>query len=56
MEEGYVDEAGEVGQDEVAKTQQRVRHVLDKRRQVDDLLEQQRLRRELRDYDFNLDD
>ena len=54
MEEGY-EESGD-SQEEVAKTLQRVQHVLDKRRQVDELLEQQRLRRELRDYDFNLDD
>ena len=56
MEEGFVDEGAEGNQEEVAKTQQRVQHALDKRRQVDDLLEQQRLRRELRDYDFDLDD
>lgn len=55
MEERFNEDHGEGDTDEASKTQG-VRHALDKRRILDDALEQRRLRRELRDYDFDLDD
>lgn len=53
VEDGFQEEAQDT--EDVRKTQS-VRHVLDKRRQLDDVLQEHRLRRELRDYDFDLDD
>lgn len=55
MEEGFQEESQEQDSDDVRKTQS-VRHALDKRRQLDDVLQERRLRRALRDYDFDLDE
>lgn len=55
MEEQFIEDSGDSDSDDASKTQS-VRHVLDKRRMLDDALEERRLRRELRDYDFDLDE
>ena len=55
VEDGFQEETQEPDSEDVRKTQS-VKHVLDKRRQLDAVLQEHRLRRELRDYDFDLDD
>ena len=56
MEYDFLEEdAGDQDNDETEKTNT-VKNVLDKRRTLDDRLDERRLRRELRDYDFDLDD
>jgi hypothetical protein len=48
---------GDADSDEVAKTNANaVKNSLIKRRVIDDLLEERRLQRKLRDYDYDLDD
>ena len=56
MDEAFLeDDAGDQDNDEAEKTNS-VKNVLDNRRTLDDKLDERRLRRELRDYDFDLDD
>ena len=55
MEEGFLDEAVEP-ENEPASKAQVIKNTLEKRRLLDDVLIEHRLRRELKDYDFNLDD
>lgn len=55
MEDGFQEDANEQDSEDVRKTQS-VRNTLDKRRQLDAVLQEHRLRRQLRDYDFDLDD
>ncbi|MGB4342439.1 MAG: hypothetical protein WBJ03_02370 [Moraxellaceae bacterium] len=54
LEDGF-EESGETENDEVAKANA-VKNSLTKRRVIDDLLEERRLQRKLRDFDFDLDD
>lgn len=54
-EDAFEEAAGEVESDEVAKAAA-VKNSLTKRRVIDELLEERRLQRRLRDYDFDLDD
>lgn len=55
MEEGFLEEHAEADRDEMSKAQL-ARIALLKRRQLDDVIEERRLSRQLRDYDFDLDD
>jgi hypothetical protein len=55
MEEGFLDEAAEPENEPLSKAQV-VKNTLEKRRLLDDVLIEHRLRRELKDYDFDLDD
>ncbi|WP_164488758.1 PA3496 family putative envelope integrity protein [Amnimonas aquatica] len=55
MEEGFLEEAGDQDNEDVGKAQS-VKNLLAKRRQLDDVLDERRLRRQLRDYDFDLDE
>ena len=55
MEDAFVEDADDQDNDETEKTNS-VKNVLDKRRQLDDKIDERRLRRQLRDYDFDLDD
>lgn len=55
MEEGFLDDAAEPESEPVSKAQA-VKNTLEKRRLLDDVLIEHRLRRELKDYDFDLDD
>ncbi len=55
MEEGFLDETAEP-ENEPASKAQVVKNTLEKRRLLDDVLIEHRLRRELKDYDFDLDD
>lgn len=55
MEEGFLDDAAE-SENEPASKAQVVKNTLEKRRLLDDVLIEHRLRRELKDYDFDLDD
>ena len=55
MEEGFLDDAAESENEPVSKAQA-VKNTLEKRRLLDDVLIEHRLRRELKDYDFDLDD
>lgn len=54
LEDGF-EENGETDNDEVAKANA-VKNSLTKRRVIDELLEERRLQRRLRDFDFDLDD
>ena len=54
LEDGF-EENGETENDEVAKANA-VKNSLTKRRVIDELLEERRLQRKLRDFDFELDD
>ena len=54
LEDGF-EENGETENDEVAKANA-VKNSLTKRRVIDELLEERRLQRKLRDFDFDLDD
>jgi DNA helicase IV len=54
LEDGF-EENGETDNDEVAKANA-VKNSLTKRRVIDELLEERRLQRKLRDFDFDLDD
>lgn len=54
LEDGF-EENGETDNDEVAKANA-VKNSLTKRRVIDELLEERRLQRKLRDYDYDLDD
>lgn len=57
VEDGFEENGGEQDSDEVAKTNATtVKNSLTKRRVIDDLLEERRLQRKLRDYDFDLGD
>lgn len=57
VEDGFEENGGEPDSDEVAKTNATtVKNSLTKRRVIDDLLEERRLQRKLRDYDFDLGD
>ncbi|MDP2227316.1 MAG: hypothetical protein Q8J78_07540 [Moraxellaceae bacterium] len=53
--EDAFEEGAEVENDEAAKAAA-VKNSLTRRRVIDDLLEERRLSRRLRDYDFDLDD
>jgi hypothetical protein len=55
MEEAFIEESDDQDNDETEKTHS-VKNVLDKRRQLDDKIDERRLRHKLRDYDFDLDD
>lgn len=55
LEEGFLEEAGDQDNEDVGKAQS-VKNLLAKRRQLDDVLDERRLRRQLRDYDFDLDE
>ncbi|MFP5430869.1 MAG: PA3496 family putative envelope integrity protein [Gammaproteobacteria bacterium] len=54
LEDGF-EENGDTDSEEVAKANA-VKNSLTKRRVIDELLEERRLQRRLRDYDFDLDD
>ncbi|MDF3029602.1 MAG: hypothetical protein K0R03_160 [Moraxellaceae bacterium] len=55
-EDGFEEAAsGETDSEEVAKAQA-VKTSLTKRRVIDELLEERKLQRRLRDYDYDLDD
>lgn len=53
--EEVFEEGAEVENDEAAKAAA-VKNSLTRRRVIDDLLEERKLQRRLRDYDFDLDD
>lgn len=55
LEEGFAESENNSSDDDVAKTSA-VKNSLTKRRVIDELLEERRLQRKLRDYDFDLDD
>ncbi len=55
MEEGFLEDNTESESEDVSKAQA-AKNALLKRRQLDNVIEERRLSRELRDYDFNLDD
>ncbi len=55
MEDAFIEDADDQDNDESEKTNS-VKNVLDKRRLLDDKIDERRLRRQLRDYDFDLDD
>lgn len=54
LEDGF-EENGDSDSEEVAKANA-VKNSLTKRRVIDELLEERRLQRKLRDYDYDLDD
>jgi hypothetical protein len=54
LEDGF-EENGDSDSEEVAKANA-VKNSLTKRRVIDELLEERRLQRRLRDYDYDLDD
>ena len=54
LEDGF-EENGDTDSEEVAKANA-VKNSLTKRRVIDELLEERRLQRRLRDYDYDLDD
>ncbi|WP_022955875.1 PA3496 family putative envelope integrity protein [Perlucidibaca piscinae] len=55
LEEGFNDEAAD-GEDETVSKAQAAKNALLKRRALDDVIEEHRLNKRLRDYDFDLDD
>lgn len=58
LDEGFIEEGGSGGgdsDDDVAKASS-IKNSLTKRRAIDELLEERRLQRRLRDYDFDMDD
>ncbi len=58
LDENFIDDEaapGDFDNEDVAKTSN-VRNSLTKRRIIDEKLEERRLQRDLRDYDFDLDD
>lgn len=57
LDENFMDDegGGDFDNDDVAKTGS-VKNSLTKRRIIDEMLEEKRLERKLRDYDFDLDD
>ncbi len=55
MEEGFLEDSTEAEHEELSKAQL-AKNALLKRRQLDDVIEERRLSRRLRDYDFDLDD
>lgn len=55
LEEGFLEESADADNDDVSKAQA-AKNALLKRRLLDDVIEERRLSRRLRDYDFDLDD
>lgn len=55
MEDNFIEDDEGQDNDDADKAQS-VKNVLDKRRLLDDKLDERRLRRELKDYDFDLDE
>lgn len=55
LEESFLEESSEPDNDDVAKTNA-VKKPFAKRLELDDVLEERRLMRELRDYSFDLND
>ncbi len=55
LEDGFEENGDADNSDEVAKANA-VKNSLTKRRVIDELLEERRLQRKLRDYDYDLDD
>ena len=55
LEEGFIDEAAD-GEDETVSKAQAAKKALLQRRALADVIEEHRLNKRLRDYDFDLDD
>lgn len=57
LEDSFIDDEGGAGfdSDDVSKTNS-VKNSLVKRREIDEMLEERRLKKKLTDYDYDLDD
>ncbi|PTQ89306.1 PA3496 family putative envelope integrity protein [Agitococcus lubricus] len=55
LDDAFDDDAGDFDNDDVSKSNN-VKNSLTKRRVIDDILEERRLQRKIKDYDYDLDD
>lgn len=55
LDDAFDEDSGDFDNDDVSKSNN-VKNSLTKRRVIDDILEERRLQRKIKDYDYDLDD